>query len=71
MRRLLQRLMSSTPSAGEVAAEFPQPRFTRLRLDAFPRGVDKIHIDVALGLAALGFISVIALAKYVADEQVF
>jgi hypothetical protein len=51
MRRLLQRLMSSTPSAGEVAAEFPQPRFTRLRLDAFPRGVDKIHIDVALGQA--------------------
>lgn len=30
-----------------------------------------IYIDVALGLAALGFISVIALAKYVADEQMF
>ena len=29
------------------------------------------YIDVALGLAALGFISTIALAKYVADEQMF
>ena len=32
---------------------------------------DSIYIDVALGLAALGFVSTIALAKYVADEQVF
>jgi multisubunit Na+/H+ antiporter MnhF subunit len=32
---------------------------------------ESIYIDVALGLAALGFISVIALAKYVADEQMF
>jgi multisubunit Na+/H+ antiporter MnhF subunit len=32
---------------------------------------DSIYIDVALGLAALGFISTIALAKYVADEQMF
>ena len=32
---------------------------------------DSIYIDVALGLAALGFIGIIALAKYVADEQVF
>ena len=32
---------------------------------------DSIYIDVALGLAALGFISTIALAKYVADEQIF
>lgn len=32
---------------------------------------DSIFIDVALGLAALGFISTIALAKYVADEQMF
>jgi multisubunit Na+/H+ antiporter MnhF subunit len=32
---------------------------------------NSIYIDVALGLAALGFISTIALAKYVADEQVF
>jgi len=30
-----------------------------------------IYIDVALGLAALGFIGTIALAKYVADEQMF
>jgi multisubunit Na+/H+ antiporter MnhF subunit len=28
-------------------------------------------IDVALGLAALGFVSTIALAKYIADEQMF
>lgn len=32
---------------------------------------ESIYIDVALGLAALGFISTIALAKYVADEQMF
>jgi multicomponent Na+:H+ antiporter subunit F len=30
-----------------------------------------IYIDVALGLAALGFVSTIALAKYTADEQMF
>jgi multisubunit Na+/H+ antiporter MnhF subunit len=30
-----------------------------------------IYVDVALGLAALGFVGTIALAKYVADEQVF
>ena len=32
---------------------------------------DSIYIDAALGLAALGFIGTIALAKYVADEQIF
>ena len=32
---------------------------------------DSIYIDVALGLAALGFMSTIALAKYIADEQMF
>lgn len=32
---------------------------------------ESIYIDVALGLAALGFISIVALAKYVADEQMF
>ena len=32
---------------------------------------DSIYIDVALGLAALGFISTVALAKYTADEQMF
>lgn len=30
-----------------------------------------IYIDVALGLAALGFVGTIALAKYTADEQMF
>jgi len=32
---------------------------------------ESIYIDVALGLAALGFISTVALAKYLADEQMF
>ena len=32
---------------------------------------DGIYIDIALGLAALGFIGTIALAKYIADAQVF
>mgnify|MGYP002084185450 FL=1 len=32
---------------------------------------DSIYIDVAIGLAALGFVSTIALAKYVADEEMF
>jgi len=32
---------------------------------------DSIYVDIALGLAALGFIGTIALAKYIADEQVF
>jgi multisubunit Na+/H+ antiporter MnhF subunit len=32
---------------------------------------DSIYVDVALGLAALGFIGIVALAKYVADEQIF
>jgi multisubunit Na+/H+ antiporter MnhF subunit len=30
-----------------------------------------LYIDVALGLAALGFVSTIALAKYIADERMF
>jgi multisubunit Na+/H+ antiporter MnhF subunit len=34
-------------------------------------GRNSIYIDVALGLAALGFISTVALAKYIADEQMF
>ncbi len=32
---------------------------------------DSIYIDVALGLAALGFIGTIALARYIVDERVF
>lgn len=32
---------------------------------------DSIYVDLALALAALGFISVIAVAKYMADEQIF
>ena len=32
---------------------------------------DSVYIDVALGLAALGFISTVALTKYAADEKMF
>ncbi len=32
---------------------------------------DSIFIDLALAMAALGFISTLALAKYLADEQMF
>jgi multisubunit Na+/H+ antiporter MnhF subunit len=31
----------------------------------------KIYIDVALGLAALGYIAIIAFAKYITDKRVF
>lgn len=32
---------------------------------------ESIYIDIALVLGALGFVGTIALAKYIADEQVF
>ena len=32
---------------------------------------ESIYIDVALVLGALGFVGTIALAKYIADEQMF
>ena len=32
---------------------------------------DSIYIDVALGLGALGFVGILVLSKYVADEQMF
>ncbi len=32
---------------------------------------DGIYIDVAIGLAALGYISTLAMAKYLADRQMF
>ena len=32
---------------------------------------NSIYLDVALGLAALGFIGIFAYAKYIADERVF
>lgn len=32
---------------------------------------NSIFIDVAVGLVALGYVSIIALAKYIADEQMF
>lgn len=31
----------------------------------------KIYIDVALGLAAIGYITIIAFAKYIADKRMF
>lgn len=33
--------------------------------------MNALYIDVALGLAALGFVGAIALAKYAADERIF
>ncbi len=30
-----------------------------------------LYIDVALGLAALGFIGMVAVARYIADQQMF
>lgn len=32
---------------------------------------DSIYLDIAIALAALGFVTSIALAKYLADEQMF
>lgn len=32
---------------------------------------DSVYVEVALGLAALGFVGIIALARYLADEQMF
>lgn len=32
---------------------------------------DSIYIDIAIALAALGFVVTIALSKYLADEQMF
>ena len=32
---------------------------------------ESLYIDVALALGALGFIGTVALAKYLADEQIF
>jgi multisubunit Na+/H+ antiporter MnhF subunit len=32
---------------------------------------DATYIDVALGLAALGFVGTITFAKYIADQQMF
>ena len=30
-----------------------------------------LFLDIALGLAALGFISIIAFAKYITDKRIF
>lgn len=32
---------------------------------------DSVYVEVALGLAALGFVGILALARYLADEQMF
>jgi len=32
---------------------------------------DSLYVEVALGLAALGFVGILALARYLADEQMF
>jgi multisubunit Na+/H+ antiporter MnhF subunit len=33
--------------------------------------LDAIYIDIALAMAALGFIGTIALARYIADQEMF
>jgi multisubunit Na+/H+ antiporter MnhF subunit len=33
--------------------------------------MDPIYLDIALGLAALGFIGIVALARYIADHRMF
>ncbi|MFO7536540.1 MAG: MrpF/PhaF family protein [Chloroflexota bacterium] len=32
---------------------------------------ERIYIDVALGLAAMGFVGMVAVARYIADQQMF
>ena len=51
MPRLFPRLRSRWPAPEAVREGFRRPKFTRLRLDRFPRGTDNSHIDVALGPA--------------------
>ena len=48
--RLLPWLKSPPPPADVVLAGLPRPRWSRLRLERFPVGIDKLRIDVALGL---------------------
>jgi multisubunit Na+/H+ antiporter MnhF subunit len=33
--------------------------------------MNPIYLDIALGLAALGFIGIVALARYIADHRMF
>jgi len=33
--------------------------------------MNPVYLDVTLGLAALGFISIVALARYIADHKMF
>lgn len=49
MARLLSRLRASLPPEQAVQEGFARTRFERLRLEGFPRGIDNLHIDVALG----------------------
>ncbi len=49
IRGLLPRLRSAWPGSDLVQSGISRPRFVRLRLERFPRGVDNLHIDVALG----------------------
>ena len=48
-RGLFPRLRSAWPGSDVVQSGISRPRFVRLRLERFPRGVDNLHIDVALG----------------------
>lgn len=51
MRKMLQRLKSQRPSREAILAALSEPRFSRLRLDNFPNGIDQTRIDVALSPA--------------------
>ena len=51
MPPLLPRFRSRWPAPDAVREGFRRIKFTRLRLDRFPRGTDNAHIDVALGPA--------------------
>lgn len=48
MGRLVDLFSAWQPTLKEVAAVLHAPRFHRLRLERFPRGIDNVHIDVAL-----------------------
>ena len=48
---MLQRLKTQRPPRDAVLAALAEPRFSRLRLDHFPKGIDQTRIDVALSPA--------------------
>lgn len=49
MFTLFHRRRHPWPKAEVVSAGLPRARFTRLRMERFPVGIDGLHVDVALG----------------------